>query len=78
MRESTGKIALIHSAPMRLSLVLATVGTLFLGLLPNKSLNMAEKAGKSLAQTTTPGVAQIVTTTQSLKPDIGIKSVANH
>lgn len=48
MRDSTGSIAFIQSTPMKWGLVIATVGTLALGLLPDGMLAKANQAGSSL------------------------------
>jgi len=55
--EAAGRpIQLIASRPLAVSVGVATVMTLLVGLLPGRGLDAASKAGRSLAETTVPGL----------------------
>ena len=64
-------IRLMTSRPMRWSVVIATVLTLWFGLLPSPALDVATQAGQSLAHTTTPGVAAADTPDEPLRDVLG-------
>ena len=69
-------IQLLKSRPLAVSLVVATLLTLAVGILPTRALNASTKAGRSLATTTVPSVLGPVHRGASA-PDLLVPRVAS-